>query len=117
MRKLLDNLSANINSSFEVLNRAERAGMEVSRPKFELNEARDSLVQARVLIHTFSTDEFEKVIGTGLEIAKKSHKAGENALSELNYRRKGLGISLFFILFLASVIYLKIRTMETKKQE
>lgn len=111
--QLLANLSANIERSQTILDRAERAGMEVSRPKFELNEAREGLVQARVLIHSFSTEELEKVINTSLVITAKSHQAGEQALSELNYRRKGLSVSLFFILFLALIIYLKIRSMES----
>jgi predicted CXXCH cytochrome family protein len=112
MRGLIDELVASNHSALAILNRAERAGMEVSRPKFELSEAKDSLTNARVLIHAFSTDEVEKVIRPGLEVAKKSYQAGEQALAELGFRRKGLAVSLFFILFLAALVYLKIREIE-----
>jgi len=41
-----------------------------------LNDARDSLVNARVVIHSFSSGEVEKVIGPGLGVAGKAHQAG-----------------------------------------
>ncbi len=115
MRALIDRLAARMNEAAEVLNRAERAGMDVSRPKFELAGAKDGLTQARVVIHAFSPDEVEKPIAAGLEVADKTHKAGIDALSERSFRRKGLGVSLFFILFLAAVIYLKIRRIEARQ--
>jgi predicted CXXCH cytochrome family protein len=111
----IDELAASVNGSKDILDRAERAGMEVSRPKFELNEAHDALTHARVLIHTFSTDEVDKVIKPGLEVALKAHRAGEAALDEWSYRRKGLAASLFFILFLAALVYLKVRQIENKQ--
>ena len=95
--------------------RAERAGMEVSRPKFELREAIDGVTHARVLIHTSSIAEIDKVIGPATSVAANTYQAGENALAELNFRRKGLVVSLFFILFLAAVVYLKLRQIESRQ--
>ncbi len=112
MRALLDDLSRHLERTLAILDRAERAGMEVSRAKFELNEARDALTHARVLIHAFSVKELENVIRPGLEIARRGYQAGERALAELNYRRKGLAVSLLFILFLAFLLYLKVREIE-----
>jgi hypothetical protein len=116
MRALIDQLGARLNSAVEVLDRAERAGMDVSRPRFEFTGAKDGLTRARVLIHTFSPDEVEKSIAPALEIADRSHKAGDDALAEWSFRRKGLAVSLFFILFLAALIYLKIRQVESRQQ-
>jgi hypothetical protein len=114
MRARMDELRGGIEESGEILGRAERAGMEVSRPKFDLREAVDALTHARVLIHGSSTEEVEKVTGPGLEVARKSYRAGQDALAELSYRRKGLVVSLFFILFLAALVYLKVRAIETR---
>jgi predicted CXXCH cytochrome family protein len=114
MRKRIDELAGSITGANDILAQAERAGMEVSRPTFDLNEARDALTHARVLIHTFSTDEVDKVISPGIDIAAKGHRAGEEALAEWSYRRKGLAASLFFILFLAALVYLKVRQIERK---
>lgn len=117
IRKMIDDLSASNDSALAILNRAERAGMEVSRAKFDFTEAKDSLTNARVLIHGFSTSEVEKVVAPGLEVARKSHLAGESALKELGFRRKGLAVSLFFIVFLAVVIYFKVKDIESRQRE
>lgn len=114
MRGMINELVSSNHNALTILDRAERAGMEVSRAKFELSEAKDSLTNARVVIHAFSMSEVEKVAKPGLEIARKSYQAGENALAELGFRRKGLAISLFFILFLAGLVYLKVREIERK---
>lgn len=114
MRDKIDQMSASIIRATEILNRAERAGMEVSKPRFELNEAKDVLTQGRVLVHTFSPDELEKIVAPGLEVANKSYSAGGAALAELSFRRKGLAGSLVFILFLAGLIYLKVRELERR---
>jgi predicted CXXCH cytochrome family protein len=116
MRARIDEISASISRSTEILDRAERAGMEVSKPRFDLNEAKEALTQSRVLVHTFSTDELDKVIGPGLDVSNKSYNAGGAALAELSFRRKGLAASLFFILFLAALIYLKVREVESRQR-
>lgn len=115
MRGRIDGLLVQIDKSQGILDRAERAGMEVSRPKFELRDAIDGVTHARVLIHTSSTLEVDKVIGPASSVAEKTYQAGEDALAELNFRRKGLVVSLFFILFLAAVVYLKLRQIESRQ--
>jgi predicted CXXCH cytochrome family protein len=117
IRGKIDQMSASISRATEILNRAERAGMEVSKPRFELADARDALTQSRVLVHTFSTDEIDKVINAGLAVSDKSYNAGGAALAELGFRRKGLAGSLFFILLLAALIYLKVRDLERRGQD
>src|SRR6266496_3639463 len=109
MRTGIDELIGSIDKSTEILNRAERAGMEVSRPKFEMKEATDALTHARVLIHSSSPAEVDKVIAPGLAASAKDYQAGLGALAERSFRRKGLAISLVFILFLAALVYLKVR--------
>ncbi len=115
MRTMIDGLLVQIEKSRGILEHAERAGMEVSRPKFELREAIDGVTHARVLIHTSSTAEVDKVIGPATSVAAKTYKAGEDALTERNFRRKGLVVSLFFILFLAVLVYLKLREIESRQ--
>jgi len=116
MRTRIDELNASINKSSEILSVAERKGMEVSKPKFDLKGATDALTHARVLIHSSSTSEVDKVVAPGLEVAGKGYQAGLDALAELSFRRKGLAVSLVFILFLALLVYLKIRQIETRQR-
>jgi len=116
MRSRIDELIAGIDKSTAILNLAERKGMEVSKPKFELKGATDALTHARVLIHSSSTSEVDKVIEPGMVEANKGYQAGLGALAELSFRRKGLAVSLIFILFLAGVVYLKIRQIESRQK-
>jgi predicted CXXCH cytochrome family protein len=115
MRARIDELIASTDKSQEILNRAERVGMEVSRPKFELKGATDALTHARVLIHSSSAEEVDKVIGPGLQVAAKGYEAGMAALAERRFRREGLAVSLVFIFFLAGLVYLKLRQIETRQ--
>jgi predicted CXXCH cytochrome family protein len=116
MRERIDQIAASIGRATEILDRAERAGMEVSKPRFDLNDAKDALTQSRVLVHTFSPAEIDKVIDSGVEVSNRSYAAGGAALNELSFRRKGLAGSLFFILFLAVLIYLKVRELESRQK-
>jgi predicted CXXCH cytochrome family protein len=115
IRSRIDDLIASIDKSTAILNRAERAGMEVSKPKFELKNATDALTHARVMIHSSSTGEVEKIIGPGLDVSSKGYQAGLDALAERRFRRGGLAVSLVFILFLALLVYLKIRQLESRQ--
>ena len=115
MRQLLSDLDGNIKSAETTLNRAARAGMEVSKAKFELNGARDQLINARVLIHSFSDKGLQTVVGPGLSVAEKARLSGEGALAELLLRRKGLAASLVIITLAALSIYLKLREIEKEK--
>jgi len=80
-----------------------------------LKGATDALTHARVLIHSSSAAEVDKVIGPGLDVAGKGYQAGLAALAELSFRRKGLAVSLGFILFLALLVYLKVRQIESPR--
>jgi predicted CXXCH cytochrome family protein len=117
MRSQIDELIASIGKSTDILNKAERAGMEVSRPKFEMKEATDALTHARVLIHSSATAEVDKVVAPGLAASVKGYQAGLAALAERTFRRKGLAVSLVFILFLATLVYLKVRDIERRQNE
>ena len=97
----------------EILGTAERSGMEVSSPKVELANAHEALIKARVNVHSFNDAEVQKQTDQGVEIAQKAYQAGVAALAERDVRRKGLGVSLIFIVLAISGLYWKIRQMES----
>ena len=71
--------------------------MEVSEARLQQDQARDSLTKARVTIHSFQPPLVNQDIQAGLTIAAKDLQAGKDALSERDYRRRGLGVAVFFI--------------------
>jgi len=112
MRQGIDDLDHHFKLARQVLDRASAAGMEVSRAKFDLTASQDKLIDARVIIHAFSADEVGRAIKPGIEGAMKAQQSGEQALAELQFRRKGLAASLIVIGIAILSIYLKIRQLE-----
>jgi hypothetical protein len=110
----LSKLKTSMASAQEILDTAERSGMEVSSAKLELSSANESLVKARVNIHTFNDADVQKLTDEGTQTADKAYQAGVAALHERDVRRKGLGISLIAIVLAISGLYLKIRQIESR---
>jgi len=98
----------------QILSTAERSGMEVSSPKVELASAHEALIKARVNVHTFDDAQVQKLTDQGVEVSRKAYQAGVASLRERDVRRKGLGVSLIFIVLAITGLYLKIRQIETR---
>jgi len=88
--------------------------MEVSQPLFDLNGAKTALVKARASIHGFNLNGVNTEVKPGLEIADKARTRGIRALDELQFRRKGLAVSVLVILALVIGLIVKIRWMERR---
>jgi hypothetical protein len=84
----------------------------VSQARLDEDQARDALTKARVTIHSFRKDLVDHDVQEGLQIASKALQAGQNALAERDYRRKGLGLALVFILMSVVGLFLYIRQLE-----
>jgi cytochrome b6 len=101
-----------IDAATEVLTRAERAGMEISKAKFDLEQAHAQVVKARVLIHAFNPDAIADATKPAVDIAAAAKKTGESALQEVGVRRRGLGYALIGIAIMITALILKIRDIE-----
>jgi predicted CXXCH cytochrome family protein len=108
-------LVGKMEDAHRVLEHAERKGMEVAEPQFRMNEARDALNEARVLIHGFAPNgAVLPKIAEGARIADQARGDGEEALSEIDFRRRGLYASLVGIALLAAGLWLKIRDLDRR---
>jgi len=115
MRALIDTLSGESEKARAILLRAERAGMEVSQAQFDLNGAKDALVKARAAIHAFNVPAVKKEAEAGLQISAKTYARGVRALDELQFRRKGLAVSLVIIVALIAGLVFKIRQLDRRE--
>jgi hypothetical protein len=113
----LTRLDGAINDANQLLSVAESSGMEVSAARLEEDQARDALTKARVTIHSFRKELVDQDIQAGLKIAAKNLQAGKDALAERDYRRRGLGLALVFILLSVIGLFLYIRQLERKAQK
>lgn len=116
MRALLDSLGGEYDKARAILLQAERAGMEVSQAQFDLNGAKDALVKARAAIHAFSVEAVKKEGEPGLQISAKAQARGVRALDELQFRRKGLAVSLVIILAIIGGLVVKIRQLDRRTE-
>ncbi len=112
IREQLVDLSASIQKAQDMLANAERSGMEVSQPKLELVQARDSLTKARVTLHSLDLAKVQADIKPGMAAAAKDYDAGVEALKERDRRRFGLGASLVAIAIMLVGLRLYLRQLE-----
>jgi predicted CXXCH cytochrome family protein len=113
-RGVLDSLRAETERAHAILLKAEQAGMEVSQAQFDLNGARDALVKAQAAVHTFTVENVRKEAEPGLAVSAKAYARGVRALEELQFRRKGLVVSVVIILAVIVGLVLKIRQLERR---
>lgn len=109
MKAGISGLERRLEAARAVLERAERAGMEVSKPLYDLVEGRDRLVRARVEVHRFDPAILHKTLDEGSVIAESARNDGVEALEELAYRRRGLAVSALILLSMIGLLILKIR--------
>jgi predicted CXXCH cytochrome family protein len=109
IKEKLDGFIEKIETAGNLLEQADREGVDVSEPKFRLTEANTALIFARNLIHSFSLADIEEKVEEGEKVAHEVIEAGEAALREAKFRKTGLIIATAFIFLLAMALYLKIR--------
>ena len=117
MASALDRLKGRVVEATGLLSRAERAGIEVSADQFALRNARDQVVEARVLAHSFDRERFLAVTAEGLAVSEEGASAGRRAFRELGQRRLGLAVSLVVIFAVIVGLVLKVRRLEGRAPE
>ena len=93
---------------------AQRGGVETRQALQDVDGAVDSQIELEALVHSFTADPgspFAKKRDEGVAHAQAALSAGNRALGELAYRRKGLTVSLGLIVLVLVGLALKIREM------
>jgi predicted CXXCH cytochrome family protein len=116
IRSGLEELSQQIVYADTTLAEAERLGMEVSQPKFELRDAVNALTNARTLVHSFQVKPVATALADGEKVTAEVQGKADRALEEHTYRRVWLAGSLVPILIVIGMLLLYIRTLPIPKQ-
>jgi hypothetical protein len=95
----------------ELLGEAEVKGMDVTEGEDYVEAARQGLMQARTLIHSFSKPVMEEKLIEITENQAAALEVGFGALRALKDRRRGLAISTLLLLLLTLLVAIKIRTL------
>lgn len=111
MREGLEKLKASIADVEGRVDHAERLGMEVRGPRFDLRKANDALTNARSLVHGFAPGPVKAAVDEGLAVAAGVGDNADAALREHSSRRRWLVWSLVPILATAALLFLKTRAL------
>ncbi|MBI4458628.1 MAG: cytochrome c3 family protein [Acidobacteria bacterium] len=102
-------LDQKINGAREILERAERAGVDMNELTSELASAHSRLVTARTTIHSLDNAQVETETKEGIRIAGEIEEAGRQKLAELQRFRQGLAFSTVLIFGIVTILYFYIR--------
>jgi hypothetical protein len=111
LRAELDDLSQLIAEAETKTAEAERLGMEVSGPRFDLRKAVDARVNARTLIHSFDPGPVGQALAEGRQTASEVKERAEEALHEYTARRLWLAVSLVPIAAVVVLLLVCIRRL------
>lgn len=95
----------------QLLQEAEMKGMDVTEGEDYVEAARQGLMQARTLIHSFSKPVMEEKLVDIAENQAAALEVGYASLRALEDRRRGLAISTLLLLLLTVLVAIKIRTL------
>ncbi|MDE2059854.1 MAG: hypothetical protein KGL31_01810 [candidate division NC10 bacterium] len=114
LRTMIEGLSSRIDQATTILTKAERAGMEIGAPRFELIAATESLIKARSAIHSLEVGQIKAATDSGSIVAQKSLESGQGLLAEVQFRRKGLAASMLVIVAVLVGLFFKIRDVDRR---
>jgi hypothetical protein len=105
--------------SERILLAARRGGVETRKALNEVDAAVDAQIELEVLVHGFAADPksaFARKQEEGVVHARAALAAGQGALGELAFRRRGLAISLGLIVLVLIGLALKIRDLSRSEE-
>jgi len=108
LRTLVDKYDEALAKQDEV----QRFGMDDEEIEFLLQEAHQSLIQSRTLVHTFDPEKVGERTGEGLVKASSALEIAFDQIKEYDVRRRGFGLATLFITLLVVALFFKIRQME-----
>jgi predicted CXXCH cytochrome family protein len=117
MREQLEELKRHIMQVKSTVARAERLGMEVRGPRFDLHKAETSLTNARSLIHGFALAPMKQTLDDGLQVTAEVKARADEALAQYTYRRVWLALSVAPILLVVILLLMYIRILPSPDAE
>ena len=114
MRADIEKLKTGIEQSSALIARVKNAGIEVSDEELALREASTKLTLARTEMHAFAPPQLDPIVADGMTIVSGAQKAGQDGVGELQYRRRGLALSLGAILLVVVALGLKLRQIDRR---
>ena len=116
-KKLYSSLTS-LKNKFDAANQkyleVRQKGMNDVEIGFQLQDAKQALIQSRTLIHTFDTTKVGDKTKEGLGIANKASLLAQKEIDEYYTRRNGFAIATLAFLVFIIALYFKIKDKEKK---
>jgi hypothetical protein len=110
-RRQLDGFESGFWAAGGLLAQARQKGVEVSDVEFKLQDVNTLLVSAKNLTHGLDGAELAKAVSEGEKALVGVREAGEKALDEARFRRRGLAVTTALLALFGLALALKIRQM------
>lgn len=115
LKSLLVGFETRTRKSGDILALAEKKGVEVSEPKFRLQDAATIEITAKNLVHGLNVEEIRQKLAEGDQTLSEVEKAGAEALGEAKYRRRGLILATVLLALFGVALFLKIRQLNGRR--
>jgi len=112
MRASIERLKSALDANTALIASVRNEGMEVSDQELALSELRTKLTQARTEIHAFDPAALDLIVNEGMKGLSAVEQAGNQAVADLRFRRRGLFVSFGAILLVVIGLALKIRQLD-----
>lgn len=112
IKSAIRNLVAAHDEAKVVLDEAILKGMMTTDEEFRINEVRQSLIQTRTMLHSYSLDSVLPKAEEGMKKAEEVKTNSAGLIDEYYFRRKGLGLATLFITIMVIALYIKIRKVD-----
>jgi hypothetical protein len=112
MRQLVDSLDTEELRVNNLIDDAQQRGIEIGEAKFKLRDVRQSRLESRTMVHSFSEEKMKEVVDKGLLVTSDVAHEATLAIDDFYFRRWWLGVATLIISILAGSLYLTIRRIE-----
>jgi hypothetical protein len=111
----LTTLATLYGTAVEKQQEVQQKGMDDVDIGYLLQEGRQSLIQARTLVHTFDPEKVRPKTDDGVQKVEAALNMADATIKDFYFRRRGFGLATLFITLLVVALVLKLRQMERGK--
>jgi len=115
-RRQIDGFESGFRAAGGLLALARKKGVEVSDVEFKLQDVNTLLVSAKNLTHGLDGAEITKAVSEGEKALAGVREAGEKALDEARFRRRGLAVTTALLALFGIALALKIGHMNRARR-
>jgi len=99
------------------LREVQKRGMDDIDISFILQEAHQTLIHTRTLVHTFDSQKIGEKTQEGISKSREAIVLADQEIKDYYFRRRGFGIATIFITLLVIALFFKIRSLEKAKSK